>query len=82
MLIIIESMIDAVGGELAEEIAAGQGRLIDPLPPVVNGIAKVSACLIGLNITSQGFILPGTVEVRRYSRSFEDLEEGHDLPRP
>lgn len=82
MLAIIESTIDEVGGELAEEIAGAQGRLIEPVPPVVNGIAEVTACLTGLTITSGGFILRGTMTVRRLGTSYEDLEGEGDLPRP
>ncbi|NUO10047.1 MAG: hypothetical protein HUU08_15475 [Candidatus Brocadia sp.] len=82
MLAIIEDTIDEVGGELAGEIAAGQAEHIEAIPPVINGIAEVQACLIDLNITSEGFILPGTVTIRRLGRSFEDLEGDHDLPRP
>jgi hypothetical protein len=82
MLIVVEVMIDEVGGELAEEIAGSQGRLIEPIPPVVNGIAEVTGCLIGLEITSGGFILPGEVTIRRLGESFEDRQEDGDLPRP
>jgi len=82
MLIIIETMIDKVGGRLAGEIAGSQERLIEPIPPVVNGIAEVSACLTAFNITSQGFILPGTINIRRLGRSFEDMAASRDLPRP
>lgn len=82
MLAVVESTIDEVGGELAEEIAANQGRVIEPIPPVVNGIAQVESCLTGITITSQGFIFPGEMSVRRLSRSFEDLKDSRDLPKP
>ncbi|MCC7208697.1 MAG: hypothetical protein IT323_15425 [Anaerolineae bacterium] len=82
VFIIVEITIDEVGGSIAEEIAEGQGRAIRPIPPVVNGIAKVTACLTDFLIRSSGFIMPGEVTVRRYSRSFEDLREAGKLPRP
>lgn len=82
MLIVIEVMIDEVGGELAGEIAAGQGRQIQAIPPVVNGIAEIRACLNDVNITLQGLIFPGDMEIRRLGRSFEDLASSDDLPRP
>jgi len=82
MLIVVENIIDNVGGQLAGEIAAGQNDVIQPLPPVVEGIAEVHACLTGLNITSQGFILPGELKIRRLGRSFEDMKSSRDLPRP
>jgi hypothetical protein len=75
-------MIDKVGGKLAGEIGSSQERLIDPVPPVVNGIAEVRGCLTGINITSQGLILPGEVTIRRFGRSFEDLQASKRLPRP
>lgn len=82
MLIVIESMIDRVGGQLADQIAGEQQKKIKPIPPVINGIAEVNACLTGFNITSQGFILPGKVTIRRLGRSFEDLQMSRNLPRP
>jgi hypothetical protein len=82
VFIIVEITIDEIGGTIASEIAESQGRVIDPIPPVVNGIAKVSACLTDFLIRSGGFIMPGEVTVRRYSRSFEDLREAGKLPRP
>lgn len=82
MLAIIESTIDEVGGELAEEIAGSQDTIVDPLPRVIKGIAEVTTCLTNVLIRSQGFVLPGTMEIRRLGRSYGDLEEDHDLPRP
>jgi len=82
MLGIIESTIDAVGGRLIEEIADSQERKLAPVPPVVNGIAEVTACLIDVIVTSGGFIFPGTIDIRRLGESFEDLEGDNDLPKP
>lgn len=82
MLAIIESTIDSVGGELIEEIAGSQSRAVAPIPPVVNGIAEVTACLTGVMVTSQGFIFPGTISIRRLGESFEDRQADNDLPRP
>lgn len=82
MLAVIESTIDQVGGELAEEIAGGQGRAIQPIPPVVQGVAEVQACLEGLVVSGDGFVFPGKLRIRREGRSFEDLSESGDLPRP
>lgn len=82
VLIIVENTIDEVGGELAEEIAGAQGRIVDPVPKVVNGIAEITACLESLEIYSAGFIFPGSISIRRLGTSFDDLREGDDLPRP
>lgn len=82
MLIIIESTIDRVGGDLAEQVAGEQGRKLEPIPPVVADIAEITACLTGLRVSRQGFVFPGTVTIRRYGRSFDDLGSGRDLPRP
>jgi len=82
MFFVIEATIDSVGGELAEEIAGEQGRQVEAIPPVVNGIAEVTACLTDVKVSSQGFVMPGEITIRRLGRSYEDLEEDHDLPRP
>ncbi len=82
MLAVTESMIDSVGGALIDDIAAGQSKILAPIPPVVNGVAQVSACLTGLNIRRDGFIFPGEVSVRRLTTSFEDLEAARQEPRP
>ena len=82
MLALIESTIDEVGGELAEEIAGSQERLIDPIPKLVNGIAEVTACLEDFLIRSDGMVMPGSISIRRLGTSFEDLEDGRDLPGP
>lgn len=82
MLAIIESTIDEVGGELAEEIAGGQGRVIEPIPPFVKTVAELQACLEGLEVSSQGLVFPGKLRIRREGLSFEDLEGDGRLPRP
>lgn len=82
MLAVIESCIDAVGGELIGEIVESQEAKIAPIPPVINGVAEVTACLTDLNIRSDGFVLPGEIELRRLGESFKDREEDRDLPRP
>ena len=82
MFFVIEATIDAVGGELADQIASEQGRQVEAIPPVVNGIAEVTACLTDVNVSSQGFVMPGEISIRRLGRSYEDLEGDHDLPRP
>lgn len=82
MLAIVESTIDEVGGELAEEIAGEQGRMIQPIPPVVEGVADVQSCLQDLKVSSDGIVFPGKLRVRRDGTSFEDLAESGDLPRP
>jgi hypothetical protein len=79
---ITEHLINEVGGELISDIASRQSKIIHPIPPAVNGVAQVSACLTGLTITSGGFIFPGEVSVRRLSTSFEDLADSHHLPGP
>ena len=80
--IIIESTLDSVGGTLISDIADSQGEVIAPIPPTINGIAEVSGCLTGLTITSRGFILPGTVAIRRLGTSFDDLSNNNDQPKP
>jgi hypothetical protein len=82
MLAVTQSMISSVGGSLATQIAEGQTSIIHPIPPVVNGIAQVSACLTGLNIFSAGFVFPGTISIRRLTTSFQDLQDGNHLPGP
>ncbi|GMR13110.1 MAG: hypothetical protein BMS9Abin29_1310 [Gemmatimonadota bacterium] len=82
MLAVVESSIDAVGGELIGVIVESQEAQIAPIPPVINGIAEVTACLTDLKIRSDGFILPGEIEVRRLGESFEDREGDGGLPRP
>ncbi len=81
-LAVIETTIDEVGGELAEEIAGEQGAIIEPIPPVVNGIAEVSSCLTDIEVFGDGFVFPGEISIRRLSRSAEDLAEDGRMPRP
>lgn len=82
MLIVIETMIDKVGGELAADFAGQQARNIEALPPFVAGVAELQACLEDLRVSSQGLVFPGKLRIRREGRSFEDLAESGDLPRP
>lgn len=82
MLIVIENMIDDVGGELAEEYASEQAREISPIPTFVAGVAELQACLEDLNVSSLGLVFPGKLRVRREGRSFEDLADSGDLPKP
>lgn len=82
MLIVIESMIDKVGGELAADFAGQQARNIEAIPPFVAGVAELQACLESLTVSSQGLVFPGKLRIRREGRSFEDLSESGDLPRP
>lgn len=82
MLGVIESMIDKVGGELAEETADSQARAIQPIPPFVAGVAELQACLEACLVSSQGLVLPGKLRIRRDGTSFEDLSATGDLPRP
>ncbi|EEW25932.1 hypothetical protein [Rhodobacter ferrooxidans] len=82
MLAVVESMIDRVGGELAEEIAGQQERKMSPIPSFVMGVAEVQACLLSCQTSAQGLVLPGKLRLRREGTSFEDLQESGDLPRP
>jgi hypothetical protein len=82
MLIVIETMIDQVGGELAAQFAEEQARNVDAIPPFVAGVAELQACLESLSVSSQGLVFPGKLRIRREGRSFEDLSESGDLPRP
>lgn len=82
MLGVIESMIDSVGGELASQFAEEQERQIQAIPPFVAGVAELQACLEAVAVSSQGLVLPGKLRIRREGRSFEDLAETGNLPRP
>jgi hypothetical protein len=82
MLGVIESMIDRVGGELAATTADAQARNVNAIPPVVAGVAELQACLESVLTSSQGLVFPGKLRIRREGRSFEDLAESGDLPRP
>jgi len=82
MLIVIESMIDQVGGELAADFAGKQARNIEAIPPFVAGVAELQACLEDLLVSSQGLVFPGKMRIRREGLSYEDLADSGDLPRP
>ncbi len=82
VLAITESTIDAVGGAVIKDIAAGQSKVLAPIPPVVNGVAQVSACLTGLEVRRDGFIFPGEISLRRITTSFEDRKAERDQPKP
>ena len=79
---ITESLINSVGGAVISDIAAGQARVLAPIPPVVNGVAQVSACLTGLKLQRDGFVFPGEISLRRITTSFEDLIGSGRAPRP
>lgn len=82
MLAVIETMIDRVGGELAETTAGAQARNVNAIPPVVAGVAELQACLESVSISRDGLVFPGKLRIRREGRSFEDLAESGALPRP
>jgi hypothetical protein len=82
MLIVVETMIDKVGGELASDFADKQARDIQAIPPFVVGVAELQACLEDLITSSQGLVFPGKLRIRRDGRSFEDLADSGNLPRP
>lgn len=82
MLVVVESLIDEIGGQIAEETAGSQTQLLDPLPKVVIGIAEITCCLETLVISDQGFVFPGSLDIRREGRSFEDLHDTGAAPRP
>ncbi len=81
-LVVIEITIDKVGGEVAEDIANEQGAIIEPIPPVVNGIAEITSCLTGITVFRDGFVFPGELYIRRLARSAEDLRGMRRMPRP
>lgn len=82
MLAVVESLIDEVGGQIAEETADSTTQLLQPLPKVVIGIAEVECCLETILISDQGFVFPGSMSVRRDGRSFEDLHDAGSAPKP
>ena len=82
MLVVVNSTVSDIGGQLVNQIAQQEAQGIQPLPPTIIGIAEVTACLTGLVISSQGFVFPGTISVRRAGRSFHDLQLIGALPRP
>jgi hypothetical protein len=82
MLIVVETLIDKVGGELATQFSDQQARDIQAIPPFVVGVAELQACLEDLITSSQGLVFPGKLRIRRDGRSFEDLADSGNLPRP
>lgn len=82
MLAVVESLIDEVGGEIATGTAEAETQLLAPIPEVVIGIARIECCLDALRISSQGFVLPGDLSIRREGTSFEDLSDRGCAPRP
>lgn len=82
MLGVIEGMIDDIGGELAAEIAGEQARQMEPIPGVVIGVAEIQSCLLSVETSSQGLVLPGKLRIRREGTSYEDLQETGNLPKP
>jgi hypothetical protein len=82
MLAVVESLIDEVGGQIAEETADAETQMLQPLPKVVIGIAEVECCLENIVISDRGFVFPGSMSVRREGRSFEDLHNAGSSPRP
>lgn len=82
MLAVVESLIDEVGGQIAEETADAETQMLQPLPKVVIGIAEVECCMENIVISDQGFVFPGSMSVRREGRSFEDLHDAGSSPRP
>jgi hypothetical protein len=81
MLAVVDSTINEVGGELSGQIASQQGQEINAIPPVINGVAEVQACLENVLVSSQGVVMPGMLRIRRLGRSFQDLEQSGNLPR-
>ena len=79
---VVENLIDEVGGELARDIADQQAAGLQPIPPVVAGVAELQACLESVRVSTDGLVLPGHLRIRREGRSFEDLSDTGDLPRP
>lgn len=82
MLAVVESLIDEIGGQIAEETADAQTHMLQPLPKVVIGIAEVECCLETIVVSDQGFVFPGSMSVRREGRSFDDLHDAGSSPRP
>jgi hypothetical protein len=82
MLVVVNSTVSDIGGQLVNQVAQQEAQAIQPLPPTIIGIAQVTACLTGLVISGQGFVFPGTISVRRVTRSFKDLQSIGALPRP
>lgn len=82
MLAVVENLIDKVGGQIAAETADATVQVVSPLPTVVIGIAQMECCLDTIVISDQGFVLPGSVRIRRDGRSFDDLQSQGATPRP
>ncbi len=82
VLAVVESLIDEIGGELAEQTAEAETHLVAPLPKVVIGIAQIECCLDDIVISDEGFVLPGNLSIRREGRSFDDLQDAGCTPRP
>ena len=55
---------------------------MQPIPPVVVGVAELQACLESISVSSQGLMMPGKLRIRREGTSFEDLQSSGNLPRP
>ncbi len=79
---VVEGLIDRVGGEIARDIADQQSAQLQPIPPVVAGVAELQACLTSVRVGTQGLVLPGHLRIRREGTSFEDLSDTGNLPRP
>jgi hypothetical protein len=82
MLVVVNSTVSDIGGQLVNQVAQQEAQAIQPFPPTIIGVAQVTACLTGLVISNQGFVFPGTITVRRADRSFHDLQLVGQLPRP
>ena len=82
MLGVVEGMIDEVGGELARDIADEQSAQLQPIPPVVAGVAELQGCLQSVSVSTQGLVMPGQLRIRREGLDFEDLSDTGNLPRP
>jgi hypothetical protein len=82
MLAVVESLIDEIGGQIAEETASAETQMLQPLPKVVIGIAEVECCMETIVVSDQGFVFPGALSVRREGRSFDDLHDAGSSPRP
>jgi hypothetical protein len=72
MLVVVNSTVSDIGGQLVNQVAQQEAQAIQPFPPTIIGVAQVTACLTGLVISNQGFVFPGTITVRRADRSFHD----------
>lgn len=82
MIVVVNNTVSDIGGQLVQQVANQEDQAIAPLPPTIVGVADVTACLTGIVVSSQGFVFPGTIAVRRNDRSFQDLQAIDALPRP